>query len=92
MHTVMVLSGGFVLLAIFCGIGWFRAREAGLGRAVQLFIPVWFVAALVNMAVGVLGAGYTVMEELPILLVIFAIPAEVAWLLGRRFERTRPGG
>ena len=38
-----------------------------------------------NMTVGVVSAGYTVMQELPILVVIFGVPAAVAWLLGRRF-------
>ena len=37
----------------------------------------------------VVSAGYTVMRELPILLVIFGGPALVAWLLARRFGGTR---
>lgn len=90
MHTVMVLAGGFVLLAIFCAIGWSRGREAGVAQAAQVFLPVWLIAALINMAFGVLGAGYTVMEELPILVVVFSNPAVVAWLLGRSFGLSRP--
>ncbi len=92
MHTVMVLTGGFALLAIFCAVGWSRGREAGLVRAARAFIPVWLVAAIVNMTVGVVSAGYTVMQELPILVVIFGVPALVAWLLARRFGRTGSAG
>lgn len=42
------------------------------------FVPVWAGVALINMWVGVTTAGYTVMQELPILLVVFAVPAAVA--------------
>ena len=90
MHTVMVTAGGFALLAIFCAIGWSRDREAGLARAARAFVPVWLVASVVNMTVGVVSAGYTVMQELPILVVIFGVPAAVAWLLSRRFGASGP--
>ena len=90
MHTVMVLTGGFALLAIFCAVGWSRGRGAGLARAARAFVPVWLVAAIVNLAVGVVSAGYTVMQELPILVVIFGVPALVAWLLARHFGAVRP--
>jgi len=92
MHTVMVTAGGFALLAIFCAIGWSRGREAGLARAARVFVPVWLVATLANVIVGVVVAGYTVMQELPVLVVTFAVPAVSAWLLGRRFEAAPPEG
>ena len=44
----------------------------------QAFIALWFVAAAVNLWLGVSRAGYTVMEELPIFLAIFAVPAAAA--------------
>ena len=92
MHTVMVSAAGFALLAVFCAIGWSRAREAGLARAARAFIPVWLVATLANVTVGVVSAGYTVMQELPVLIVTFCVPALVAWLLARRFGAGRPAG
>jgi hypothetical protein len=48
---------------------------------------VWLAAAIVNMSVGVVSAGYTVWQELPIALVVFAVPALVAAVFGWR----RPG-
>jgi len=39
------------------------------------------------MAVGVFKAGYSVAEELPIFLFIFAVPALVAGLLWWKFGR-----
>lgn len=38
------------------------------------FLLVWFALAAGNMAVGVLEEGYGFAEELPIFLLIFAIP------------------
>ncbi|WP_435655819.1 hypothetical protein [Brucella pituitosa] len=51
---------------------------SGVAVAAKLFVPVWFAIALTNMWVGVTRAGYTVAQELPILLVVFAVPAIVS--------------
>ncbi|MEO8032647.1 MAG: hypothetical protein ABJC74_15780 [Gemmatimonadota bacterium] len=45
---------------------------------VRYFIPIWRCAALVNLYVGVRRAGYSVAQEFPIFLVIFAIPVTLA--------------
>jgi hypothetical protein len=55
--------------------------------AAKYFIPLWLVAALINMWVGVSRAGYTVAQETPILLIVFAIPAAVALFIWWRFSR-----
>jgi hypothetical protein len=44
----------------------------------QPFVAVWLVISAANMWVGVAKAGYSVTEELPIFLLIFAVPAVVA--------------
>jgi len=49
--------------------------------AALVFIGLWFIAAAVNMYVGVARAGYSFMEELPIFLLIFAVPSALALLL-----------
>jgi len=58
------------------------AREAA-----KVFIALWLVAAGINMWVGVSRAGYSVAEEAPIFVVVFAVPAVIAllvlWLLSR---------
>lgn len=86
MHTIMVISGGLLLLAAFV----FGGRAAGIGTAAAAlwFMPVWLAGAALNMAVGVSRAGYTVAQEFPIFLVVFAVPALLAllvrWKSGRR--------
>jgi hypothetical protein len=84
MHTVQVIAGGFVLLALFVlGAG----KGVGRAKAALYFIPAWFVGAAVNMAVGVISAGYSVAAEAPIFLVVFGVPAAVAYFLYRRWSR-----
>lgn len=82
MHTIMVVSGGLLLLALMAVAG--KMTSLGMGRALLWFIPVWLVCAAVNMWVGVTRAGYTVAQEFPILLLVFAVPAGIALLLYRR--------
>ena len=55
--------------------------ELELAGAAKLFIPLWLLVAGVNLWIGVTRAGYTVAEEAPIFLVVFAVPAAVALLL-----------
>lgn len=82
MHTLMIIGVGFALLAAFAILGYL----SGLRRAAwaMWFVPVWLVGALINMWVGVSQAGYTVAQEAPIALVVFGVPAALAWLIARR--------
>jgi hypothetical protein len=78
MHTLRVLAAGFVLLGIIVLIG----RPLGHGsRAALYFVPVWLTVAGLNLWYGVAKAGYTVADEFPIFLLIFAIPSAVALFL-----------
>ena len=47
----------------------------------KVFVLVWLAVAALNMWMGVARAGYSVAEEFPIFLVIFAIPAAVALVI-----------
>jgi hypothetical protein len=77
-HTIKVLALGFVLLGAFVLLG----RALGNGsRAALFFLPAWLAGAAINLWYGVSKAGYSVAEESPIFLLIFAVPAAVALLL-----------
>lgn len=82
MHTVLVISGGLVLLALFV-IG---ARLAGrkFKPLLTTYLVLWFIGAGTNMAVGVYHAGYSFMDELPIFLLVFGLPAVIAIGLSRK--------
>lgn len=88
MHMAMVIFAGVLLLAVFCLFGRLWGHDAaGVALAAKYFVPVWAIVAMTNMWVGVTKAGYTVMQEAPILLLVFAIPAALAafviWQFGR---------
>jgi hypothetical protein len=83
-HTIKVIAGGFVLLALCLVIGrWMGGPTpaTGLGTAAKVFIPLWLIAAGINMWVGVAKAGYSVADEAPIFLVVVAVPVAVALLI-----------
>jgi hypothetical protein len=83
-----VVAGGFVLLLLCLLVGQLiGAGRSGLADGAKVFIPVWFIAAAVNLWVGVVKAGYTVAEEMPIFVFVFALPAGVALLLLWSFSR-----
>ena len=82
MHMLQVILGGFLLLGVFSLFGKLWGGDmAGVISGARLFIGAWLAVAIVNMWVGVTKAGYTVAQELPILFVVFAVPAAAAVLL-----------
>jgi hypothetical protein len=83
MHTIMVMGGGFTLLVvcILVGRSLGSTPSAGMAAGAVVFLPIWLAGAAINMWVGVKRAGYSVADEAPIFLVIFAVPAAVALLV-----------
>lgn len=82
MHTLMVIIGGLLLLALCLYAGRALNPSSGLSRGALVFIPLWLVATGANMWVGVTQAGYTVTEEMPIFGLLFgslAVVALVTW-------------
>jgi hypothetical protein len=75
-----------VLLALFVFAGRLFGRPDGMLFGAKIFIPLWLIAALINMWIGVSRAGYSVAEELPIFLLIFALPAAAAAFVWWRFS------
>jgi hypothetical protein len=89
MHTLKVIAGGLILLAVCLLIGRFVGGPApdGVAGAAKLFIPLWLLIAGINLWIGVSRAGYTVAEEAPIFLVVFAVPAAIALFVVWRVSR-----
>lgn len=82
MHMVMVIFAGLLLLVVFAMLGRLWGHDAaGIAEAARWFIPVWAGVTLINLWVGVTKAGYPLRVELPILLVVFAVPALISVVL-----------
>jgi hypothetical protein len=76
MHTLKVILAGFALLAIWMLAGrYIGGSQPAMAKTALVFLPIWLVAVLVNLWVGVARAGYTVAEEAPIAAVVFGVPA-----------------
>jgi hypothetical protein len=87
MHTVIVVGGGLALLLACLLLGHaFGGGMPGLVTGAKLFVPLWLIGAGINMWIGVSQAGYSVAEELPIFLGIFAVPAFIAGVLWWKFS------
>jgi hypothetical protein len=80
-RTLLIIGMGLLLLGLCLGAGWLLGGSAKMKQAALVFIGLWLIAAAVNMYVGVARAGYSFMEELPVFLVIFAVPSALALLL-----------
>jgi len=81
MHTIIVRAIGFGLLGLCALTGYFLGGTAGIAKAALIFIPLWLVGAGINMYMGVEQAGYSVAEEVPMFLLVFAVPAVAALIM-----------
>jgi hypothetical protein len=89
MHTLAVIVGGILLLGVFVVLGrLFSGASAPAFAAWALyFIPAWLIASAANMWIGVRNAGYSFGEELPIFLLVFALPSAIAAFLWWKLSR-----
>jgi hypothetical protein len=79
MRTAVIIAAGLVLAALFVFAGRLLGRgPETIALGAKIFIPLWLIAAAANMGMGIAKAGYSFMDELPIFLVIFAVPAAAA--------------
>ncbi len=83
MRTAMFLFAGLMLMGGFLLLGRLFAGQfpSSARVATVVFVAVWFVVAAANMWLGVTRAGYSLAEELPIFLLIFAVPVIVAGIV-----------
>ena len=79
MRTAIIIACGLILWALCLAIArWQGGGGAGFGLATWVFLILWLAAAAFNLWWGVTRAGYAFGEELPIFLLIFALPAAAA--------------
>jgi len=75
MHTLRIIIGGFLLLGVCLLLGrWIGGAAAVVGVTINCFLVLWLTATLINMWVGV-SKGYSIKDEAPVALLVFAVPA-----------------
>jgi len=87
MRTVLFLTAGILLMASLLIVGKLFSENfpTAPGWALAFGLIVWLALTGTNMWIGVSRAGYSIAEELPILLLLFIVPAAVALLVRWRF-------
>lgn len=83
MRTGLFLLAGFLFLGGAAILGRLFSAELPDAPlwAIGLFLVGWLALTVFNLWIGVSRAGYSVAEELPVLLILFGVPAVVAVLL-----------
>ena len=84
MHTLTMVLGGLLALGVFVLAAVLLGRSAGAGA--RVFLWPWLAASLVNMLLGVYWANVPFSVELLVLVVVFGVPAALAWYVARRFR------
>jgi hypothetical protein len=82
MRTLMIVVSGLAALSVFIVIARLLKRSAADGA--RYFILPWLAASLVNFCLGVFRANVPVSVEIPVLAVVFGVPAAIAWYVSRR--------
>lgn len=89
-HTIKIIAVGFALLAVCLVAARLIAgptEPAFMARAALVFIGLWLIGAGINMWFGVSRAGYSVAEEAPFFLIVWAAPSAVALWVWWRYSR-----
>jgi hypothetical protein len=84
---MLFLASGLLLMASLLIVAKLFSEHfpSAPNLAIALGLTLWLAVTAGNMWIGVSKAGYAVSEELPILLLLFAVPAAVALLARWRF-------
>jgi hypothetical protein len=79
MRTTLFIAAGCLIWALWaCTAKLWSVAAESMNIALAIFLAGWCAAAATNMWFGVSKAGYAFREELPIFLLIFAVPALLA--------------
>lgn len=86
MRTLLIVLIGFALWAACIWVASLVGKSgSSMTAATAVFVAIWFVAAALNMWIGISHAGYSFQKELPIFLLIFLFPTVVAVFVNWKF-------
>lgn len=87
MRTAFILGSGLLMFSslFFYSRLFVQHFPGAVTTATYSFVLLWLAATVFNMWVGISHAGYSWREELPIMLLLFALPAAVALVVRWKF-------
>jgi hypothetical protein len=79
MHMMkMIFVGLLICAALFLLARLWQTDRPLTGTALAVFLAIWMVVSVVNLWIGVYRAGYSMATELPILAIVFGVPAAIS--------------
>lgn len=88
MRTIVFILGGIILWAVITGLAKLFNDQASKGwMPTVVFAALWAMITGWNVWIGVTQAGYTFLEELPILLLTYLLPLAIAIVIKRKIAR-----
>jgi hypothetical protein len=85
-HSVMLILIGLLSLGVVVLIATLINKRAGDGA--RVFIWLWLVASVINSGIGFFRYNIPLLNEMGAFIVIFGVPAAVAWYLSKKFTPT----
>ena len=87
MRTILFLVAGLFLMTSLLIVAKMFSEHfpSAPNWAIALGLILWLMITATNMWIGVSKAGYSVADELPILLLLFVVPAAAVVLVRWRF-------
>lgn len=87
MRTALILISGLLMFGslFFYSRLFVQHFPGAVSTATYAFVALWLAATAFNMWVGVSHAGYSLREELPIMLLLFAVPVAAALVVHWKF-------
>lgn len=88
MHTLAVVLAGLISLFIFIFVTSLINKRRNLHSVdgARIFIWFWLAASAVNFYIGVFVVHYSFTTELVVHIIVFGLPAGLAWHLSRKFR------
>jgi uncharacterized membrane protein YwaF len=79
MHIIKIIFVGLLICAaVFLLARLWQTDRPLTGTALGVFIVIWIVVSVGNLWIGVYRAGYSMATELPILAIVFGVPAAIS--------------
>ena len=87
MRTALFLTSGLLMMASILIVAKLFSEHfpSAPSWALALGLGLWLAVTGANMWIGVAKAGYSIADEFPVLLLLFAVPAAAAVLVRWRF-------